>query len=201
MKTKDKIISAAKTVFHQKGYEGARMQEIADACSINKALLHYHFESKEKLFQAVLLAAVMEMFPAIMTLLNAQKPLLEKIENVVDLYLDFISRNPKMPLFVLNELNQNPDFILNQLQAAGQKPTIFMAQVQEAIAKNEIKSIGPFHIIVDIIALCVFPFIAKPMLQMMSGISDADFKVFIAERKSHITQLLVDGLFIIPQTI
>ncbi len=194
MKTKDKIIEAAKATFHEKGFEGARMQEIADACGVNKALLHYHFQSKEKLFKAVLLGAMMEMFPAVLALLNSNKPLVQKIESVVDLYLDFISQNPRIPLFVLNEMNQNPAFILDQLQLSNQKPLVFINQIQAAVADKKMLPVGPFHLIADIIGLCVFPFIAKPILQMLSGMNEKEYGAFIAERKIHITQLILLGL-------
>ena len=196
MKTKDKIIVAAKDIFHQKGFDGARMQEIADACGINKALLHYHFQSKEKLFHAVLLGAVSQMFPTIMTLLNADKPLEEKIESVVAMYLDFISKNPRLPIFVLQELNSNPDFIFDKLQAMNQKPLVFIEQVEAAVANQTIIPTQPFHLIADILGLCIFPFIAKPMLQFMSGMNEADFKQFISERKEHVTQMILNGLLI-----
>ena len=51
--TEDKIVSAAKKVFITKGMDGARMQEIADEAGINKALLHYYFRTKNKLFDKV----------------------------------------------------------------------------------------------------------------------------------------------------
>lgn len=196
MKTKDKIIIAAKDVFHQKGYEGARMQEIADASGINKALLHYHFQSKEKLFHAVLIGAVSQMFPTIMTLLNADKPLDEKIKNVVEVYIDFISKNPKLPIFVLQELNSNPAFIFEKLQAMNQNPSVFIEQVEAAVANKTIIPTKPFHLLADILGLCIFPFISKPMLQFMSGMSEKEFTLFIAERKNHVSKLLLNGLFI-----
>ncbi|MCK5169531.1 MAG: helix-turn-helix transcriptional regulator, partial [Bacteroidales bacterium] len=51
--TEQKIMDAAKEVFQQKGMTGARMQEIADKAGINKALLHYYYRTKEKLFEKV----------------------------------------------------------------------------------------------------------------------------------------------------
>ena len=47
------ILDAAKKVFLDKGFDGARMQQIADEARINKALLHYYFRSKDKLFDAI----------------------------------------------------------------------------------------------------------------------------------------------------
>jgi TetR/AcrR family transcriptional regulator len=49
--TEERIFEAAKTVFSERGMDGARMQEIADKAGINKSLLHYYFRSKEKALQ------------------------------------------------------------------------------------------------------------------------------------------------------
>ena len=51
--TEAKIIQAATEVFLEKGKDGARMQEIAQKANINKALLHYYFRSKDKLYEKV----------------------------------------------------------------------------------------------------------------------------------------------------
>ena len=51
--TEQKILQAATEIFLEKGHDGARMQVIADKAGINKALLHYYFRSKDKLFRTV----------------------------------------------------------------------------------------------------------------------------------------------------
>jgi AcrR family transcriptional regulator len=51
--TEDKIFNAATLVFEEKGMDGARMQDIADKAGINKALLHYYFRTKDRLFEVV----------------------------------------------------------------------------------------------------------------------------------------------------
>jgi AcrR family transcriptional regulator len=50
----EKIIQAAKKEFALRGYNGARMGEIAKTAGVNKALIHYYFKSKEGLYQQVL---------------------------------------------------------------------------------------------------------------------------------------------------
>ncbi len=47
------ILEAAARVFTRTGFAGARMEEIASEAGINRALLHYYFRSKEKLFETV----------------------------------------------------------------------------------------------------------------------------------------------------
>lgn len=51
--TEQRIFDAAHEIFVQKGLDGAKMQEIADKAGINKALLHYYFRDKQRLFEGV----------------------------------------------------------------------------------------------------------------------------------------------------
>lgn len=199
MKTKDKIIAAARTAFYLKGFAGARMQEIADSCGINKALLHYHFTNKEVLFKAVLLNGVMELLPNLIGMLNAPMPLRQKIESVVHFYMDYLSQNPELPRFVLNELSQNPNFLSSAMP--GHKPSLegFAAQIEQNVASGVINPTDPMQLLVDILGLCAFPFIGKPMLQFVSGMNQAEFTRFIAERKQHIHQVLIKSIFIESQ--
>ena len=53
MTTEEKIVKAAEEVFMEHGFDGARMQLIADKAEINKAMLHYYFRSKEVLFEKI----------------------------------------------------------------------------------------------------------------------------------------------------
>jgi TetR/AcrR family transcriptional regulator len=51
---RERIVYVAEVVFARKGFAGARTQEIADIAGINKAMIHYYFDSKVKLYHAVL---------------------------------------------------------------------------------------------------------------------------------------------------
>jgi len=52
--TRTRILDAALRVFASDGLAGARTEQIAVAAGVNKALLYYYFESKEKLYLAAL---------------------------------------------------------------------------------------------------------------------------------------------------
>lgn len=49
--TKSKLLAAALSEFSQHGLAGARVDEIARAAGVNKAMIYYHFASKEELFR------------------------------------------------------------------------------------------------------------------------------------------------------
>ena len=113
--TEERILEAAKKVFVQKGMAGARMQDIADEAGINKALLHYYFSNKEKLFEMIFLEAASKLFPRINAIFSSDQPLFEKIESFCEEYIAVVMENPYLPLFVLYEINQDPAYFMNKL--------------------------------------------------------------------------------------
>ena len=62
--TEQKILDVATEVFQQKGYAGARMQDIADKAEINRAMLHYYYRNKEKLFEGIFEKAFQTLIPS-----------------------------------------------------------------------------------------------------------------------------------------
>src|ERR1700682_6810960 len=56
LSTARRIVATAEDIFAEQGLAGARMDEIARAAKVNKALLYYYFRSKEELHRFVLVA-------------------------------------------------------------------------------------------------------------------------------------------------
>src|SRR3954454_20198668 len=106
--TEERILAAAQKVFLAKGMDGARMQDIADEAGINKALLHYYFRSKDKLFEQIFLDVASALLPRIFAILESDRGLFEKIENFCDEYISQLIETPYVPIFILNEINRQP---------------------------------------------------------------------------------------------
>ena len=70
--TENSIFEAALDVFSRKGKDGARMQEIADAAGINKAMLHYYFRSKDLLYESVFGHVARHFFSALEAVMTAK---------------------------------------------------------------------------------------------------------------------------------
>lgn len=194
--TENKIKEAARKIFHRRGFDGARMQEIADEAQINKAMLHYYFRSKDKLFEAVFKEAAMKLFPVIILIIESDLDVDEKIKKLIHNYIDFISANPFVPGFVLHELTQNPER-MKQFVASNvfMRPQKFFSQIQEGVDSGKYIPIAPLQLMVTIVASCIFPFVAKPMLHTLFGLDQDDFAGFIEQRKEQMTQFILNGLY------
>lgn len=193
--TEEKILTAARKVFIANGLAGARMQEIADEAGINKAMLHYYFRCKEKLFETVLIETMQGFIPLMNAIFQSQASLQEKIETFCNVYIDKMVENPFIPLFVMNEINKQPEAFFKKVWG-GKKPDLssLIKQIEAGVNKNEIRPINPPQLVMNIMALCVFPFVAKPMFQLVMGINDKHFRLMMEERKQEIPMFIINAI-------
>jgi TetR/AcrR family transcriptional regulator len=194
--TEEQILAAAKKVFVRDGMTGARMQDIADEAGINKALLHYYFKNKEKLFEVIFMEAAHRLFPKINEIFTAELPLFDKIERFCDEYITLVMENPYLPLFVLNEINRDPDYFLRKVWKGKSTPNPekFLAQIMAEKANGTIKDIQPMHLLMNMLSMTIFPFVAKPMLQKNMGLNEQQFRLLMEQRKTEIPRFIIDSI-------
>ena len=195
--TEDKILEAAKNVFVSKGMEGARMQEIADEAGINKALLHYYFRTKERLFEAIFAEIIKFAFPKITRIVQSDKPIVSKIEQVIDAYIDLLIKHPFIPAFVIKELNRDPSGLFKLVVKFGLNPQVIFDQIQLAMDRGEIIQMPPRHLAANIISMCIFPFAARPIISFILFKDDQKaLKAFYGERADIIKQFVINAVVI-----
>jgi AcrR family transcriptional regulator len=191
------ILQAARKVFIEKGMEGARMQEIADEAGINKALLHYYFRSKDKLFQAVFLEAFQKFLPQIEMLINSELPFMQKLEIFINNYITIIIENPYIPGFILHELTQNPQRMAELMKNQVVVMPEFLKQLQREIENGILKPFDPRQILINSLALCIFPFVARPIIQaVFFGDNAENYNVFLEQRKVSVYNFIRSAIFI-----
>lgn len=191
----EKILSAAKKVFVENGLAGARMQDIANKAGINKALLHYYFRSKEKLFEVIFKEAAARLFPKISETLSLDIPLFDKIRQFTNDYLEIVIENPYLPLFVLNEINKQPSAFISKIFGKHPPPIYKLAeQIEKEIKKGLIKPVSPAHLIINMLSMCVFPFIGKPMIQLTMNIDELQFRNMMEQRKTMIADFIIESI-------
>jgi TetR/AcrR family transcriptional regulator len=194
--TRENILAAARKVFLQKGMYGARMQDIADEAGFNKALVHYYFKNKQQLFEEIFLEAASKFFPRINAIFGSDDGLFEKIEQFCDQYITMMSENPYLPLFVLNEMNQDPVQFMSKMWGGKTRPepVHFLTQVQKEIKKGTIKEVSPLHLLINLLSMTIFPFIAKPVIQLNIGLDEVQFKILVEQRKKEIPRFVIDSI-------
>ena len=193
LSTEKLILETAKKHFVQKGFTATRTQEIADEAGINKAMLHYYFRSKEKLYQEIIAQTMGEIIPKFANALSSEGDFWDHVDNLVGIYIKTLSENPHIPIFIMSELSQKKESFINEIK---KHASFFMAiqsfviQMNMEMESGRIRSIPPAQLLLNIISMAVFPFMAKPIFNTIWNASEEDFSELMKERK----QIIMDFL-------
>jgi TetR/AcrR family transcriptional regulator len=194
--TEEKIFEAATEVFMEKGMDGSRVQDIADRAGINKSLLHYYYRTKDRLFNAVYEKIAGQIFKKFAPVFDENMSLEEKIRFFYREHLGFLQRNPKLPGFLLNEINRNPKRIRKVIHNIDIKKIWMMLEKQHEneLGKYNITEESIPQLMTSIVALSVFPFAAKGIVESILNSLGIDFKDYIEQRKDYAADFIINAI-------
>lgn len=123
-KTKEDLLCAAENEFSQKGFYGARIDEIARGAGVNKRMIYEYFTSKEGLYKAVLTRVYRRLCEREVGVLSENITPEEAIYKIIHMYFEFLNSNETFVHLVLWE-NLNEARYLKELSLLDIKePTI-----------------------------------------------------------------------------
>ena len=102
--TREKIFEAATVEFSEKGFSGARVDEIAGRAGVNKATIYYHIGDKKALYGAVLQRIFRSVADRMSSRIDAESDPLEKLEQFIRTMAETMRNNPYLPSIMLREV-------------------------------------------------------------------------------------------------
>lgn len=199
LETRATILAAAEQVFAKAGLDGARIDAIAAAAGVNKALLYYYFKSKGGLYEAVMEDHFREFNRQALALLASPESARAILLRYVSLYFDFISTRHRYAS------------LYQQLMTARGKPlerlvrkylvprsAAFKKLLERGIRTGEFRRADARHTTLSVVGLIVFYFSAAPVLQAL-GRSDAYTAANLKRRKQEVLDFIRYGLFLDPE--
>lgn len=189
----EKIKEVARKVFLEKGFEGTKMRDIAELAGINSALPNYYFRSKERLFWLVFDEILSDSLQETRVMLNSDKSLRDKIRGMIDHQFQFHMQNPKLALFLMNEINRNPEHIIKK---AGILDLLnnsrFYQQVKSGVDQGKLRPIDPSHLLGMMSSSVQQLFAGKVLHMYLFQTDEAGFKQYAEEQK----KITIDMIFI-----
>jgi AcrR family transcriptional regulator len=194
--TEDRIFEAATEVFLEKGMDGARMQDIADRAGINKSLLNYYYRSKDRLFGAVFEMIGAKMLEKFSPVFDKNLSTEEKIRFFFKEHISFLQHNPRLPLFLLNEINRDPERLRKFINNLDLEKLFseFRDQTLNQEGSNDLPRETLVQLITSIIAMSVFPFAAKGILEAVLGKLGISFDEYLETRKEFAAGFVIGAL-------
>src|SRR5260370_20269374 len=146
LSTAQRILAVAEKIFAEQGLAGARMEEIARAAKVNKALLYYYFRSKEELHRFVLEALLSQLGGGLERSRAATLSPRQRLMAAIDHFFAFVQEHPNYPRLVQREMmsrGPNLEWIISKYY----RPLHgrLLRTIEEGIAAGEIPALEAPH--------------------------------------------------------
>ena len=197
--TEELILDAAMKVFTRKGFAAARMEEIAKEAGINRALLHYYHRDKQTMFNRIFESRFKEFFKGLFVIFESDNiSLFEKIKRMVDHEISTLIKHPDLARFIITEIAQSPDLLLEYGKKLGINPRMFIEafekQVVKEVSEGVIKPIEGKQLLINIMSLCIYPFVARPIIQTMMSVDETNFYHMAEQRKKEVSEFIINAI-------
>jgi TetR/AcrR family transcriptional regulator len=194
--TEEKILKAAISVFTTKGRDGARVHEIAKAAGVNKALIFYHFRSKEKLFTLVIEKMIKSFIASLSKVSDNNDDFKSFLSTFIDSFIVIIERNIKSVNFIFWELKRNPGLIdIIKNKSADILNLNFYEflrlRLENAYKSGEIRQVDPVQFFLNLFSLCGYNFFIFDIFKKGFNITGTQTReILFKKRKNEIFRLL-----------
>ncbi|MCP2520353.1 TetR/AcrR family transcriptional regulator [Candidatus Aminicenantes bacterium AC-335-K20] len=113
---KQTILEAAIEIFSRKGYEKTNMEEIAEKAELSKGVIYYYFESKEKLFEELVLSEVSKYYRSAYEAIKEKKDYKEIFSALLDFHISYFSKRKEILSLIFPFGKSSPVFINGELK-------------------------------------------------------------------------------------
>lgn len=190
---------AAETEFLAKGYAGARTTSIAAAAGVTHAMLHYYFRTKEKLFERIISEKINMLKEGLLpAILKTDCTLEEYMHGIIDEHLTFIARNPKLPGFIIRELNSGSPQATAILEVMHHFAPVLLKgikdKIDKAVEEGDCRPVNIKMLVIDLISLNIFPYLATPLINAALDNCMADAEDFLAVKKRENYEIIMSRL-------
>jgi AcrR family transcriptional regulator len=196
-RTKAAILAAGRIEFAERGFEGARVDAIAERAGANKRLLYHYFGNKEDLYRAVLLDAYQEIRRGERGLSLERVGPVEGMDRLVRFTFRHFLANPWFTKLLSTENVENARF-LKQLPDIQALHSPLVGQIKDLLARGEKSGVfrtdvDPIQLYISIAALGYF-YVSNMATLSVIFARDLASIAMVQEREGQAVQMVLDYL-------
>jgi TetR/AcrR family transcriptional regulator len=198
-KARSEILRAAAQTFASHGLEGARTDAIAEAAKVNKALLFYHFKTKNALFSAVVEYAMGDVHRSLIDLLSSPAPPQQIVVQYLDRFFEAISSSPHLG-YLIHRAIMTDSKLAERLAQKYFVPRFrkLVALIERGVREGDFRQVDAFQTALSLNALIVFSALGAHAVKDIDGISLLS-KEHLRRRKAAVLDFVRHGLFRHPE--
>lgn len=191
----EKIIEVAKALFIEKGYAETSMSEIAAKAGINRPGLHYYFRTKDKMFEAVFGDILLSIVPKIFDIISQKDMNIERrIEEMIDTYYALFIDNPKLPMFMMREINRDANLLIKTATQLNihKKFRHSLDSIEQEMKEGKLKQVPIRFMFYNISSLLTIPFLTQDLTYSILLEEGETFEDMLKEWKPYIIKQLLN---------
>jgi TetR/AcrR family transcriptional regulator len=197
--TRSRILEAALTEFAASGLAGARTEQIAAAAGVNKALIYYYFESKEKLYAATLEMVSARVRDRSMAVFLLEASPGERLLRAALHHFDRILTQREFQSIMQQEMirlhkGEEGELPILAKRIFAPLHAMFQSMVREGIASGELIDVEWLQIVLAALGANVFYFLSAPVWRQIMPFEPLDPEVLLARRVA-LVEFLGQALF------
>ncbi len=158
--TRIAILNAAEVEFARAGLLGARTENIAEATGVTRAMIHYYYDSKEKLYREVLERAFGERVRNLQKLKINEGPADLALEEFLREFMKEQMRNVNLPTILLFEAVQNDGRFYKEIALASIYEPLSNI-LKRGLQEGTFRDLDPLHCSINIVGTTVFYLCAR----------------------------------------
>jgi len=193
--TRAKILRAGRQEFAEHGLAGARVDRIARRAGVNKAMIYYHFSSKEALYDEILAGFLSGAVADLRRTLDSCNSLGERVAMMAEFHIGLLSQHEDHRRIVLRELADPRSRMIPKVAEVLRKsgvPAYFRKVFREGIRRGELRSVNVKHALASLVCMNVGFMLMAPIIEQTLEIGD--MKRFAAGRKEAVMDLFTKGV-------
>jgi len=172
--TQAMIIKEARRLFSKKGFDATTIDDIAQASSVNKALIYYYFKNKSGLYSEVMRGLFDSIYEEVQTAAQESRSAIEELRIFIDTYAHYADKNPYFPALLLRELSDSGAHLPDMMFASMRKVYGLLGEIlkrgeQEGVFQSSIAMVVHFMIIGGINLMVT----TKPLRQKAEAIDSS----------------------------
>lgn len=190
---RDELIRTAAQLIASQGFEGTSLRQVADGAGVSPAMVAYYFKDKSGLLEAVVRTGLGTMLGVVQASVADHEPG-TFVARLIPRYMTALANEPWIPQIMIREVisRESP---LRQLfieefamHAAAAVPERILEEVSQGALRDDLE---PRYLILSLLGMCMFPFIAEPVLGPLLGFStDQQFGL---DYGAHVLELFNSG--------
>ncbi|MBI5267574.1 MAG: TetR/AcrR family transcriptional regulator [candidate division Zixibacteria bacterium] len=193
--TRERIVKSAREEFVAHGFTGSRVERIAKQAGVNKAMIYYHFKSKENLYHAVVEETLSHSFERLHRRVSDTANLEDALREIVTTHTELMTGFEGFRPIMLRELANPSSEFLDRLAAIivnSGLPATIRRRIESGIKVRAIRQVDIRQAVTAFMAMSIGYFLMAPLSERIFQVSDPD--KFTEDRKKAVPDIFLNGI-------